>query len=72
MKEHNSCDEHTFIMSGRGYNRVAVCTECGYEEHIPESMIVDRVIQSALTLFPDAEIGEDNDGQIVIYTGIYH
>lgn len=32
-----------------------------------ESDVVDR----ALTVFPEGEIGEDNDGQVIIYTNIY-
>lgn len=31
-------------------------------------MTFDDLMRKVLTLFPDAELGEDNDGQIVIYT----
>ena len=32
---------------------------------------VDTIIGTIRAVFPDAEVGEDNEGQIVIYTGIY-
>lgn len=30
----------------------------------------DGFMQDVLKLFPDAVLGEDNDGQIVVYTGL--
>ncbi len=32
---------------------------------------VCTIIGTVRNVFPDAEVGEDLDGQIVIYTGIY-
>lgn len=31
---------------------------------------VDQLLTWALSVLPDAEAGEDNDGQVVIYTGL--
>lgn len=31
---------------------------------------IDDVIRAVLSILPDAEIGHDNDGQIVVYTGL--
>lgn len=31
---------------------------------------VNDLLTQVLRLFPNAEIGEDNDGQLVIYTGL--
>ncbi len=31
---------------------------------------IDDVIRAALSIFPDAEVSHDNDGQIVVYTGL--
>lgn len=31
----------------------------------------DEVLAKILSILPDAEIGEDNEGQILVYTGIY-
>ena len=31
---------------------------------------LDELFESVLTVFPDADFGEDNDGQIIIYTGV--
>lgn len=33
-------------------------------------MIYKEMHKKVLELFPDAEIEEDNDGQIIIYTGM--
>ena len=33
-------------------------------------MKFDEIMRKVLTMFPDAELGEDNDGQLVIYTGL--
>ena len=33
-------------------------------------MTTDELIRKVLLILPDAELGEDNDGQIVIYTGL--
>lgn len=43
------------------------------EAHIeaPTPMSDDEIIAAAITIFPDAELGEDNEGQRIIYTGIY-
>lgn len=30
-----------------------------------------EVIRRALQAFPGAEVGEDNDGQLVVYTGLH-
>jgi hypothetical protein len=29
------------------------------------------ITQTILTVFPDAEVGEDQDGQVIIHTGLY-
>ena len=34
-------------------------------------MTFDEVMRRALQEFPDAELGRDNEGQLVIYTGLY-
>ena len=31
----------------------------------------DDVMRRVLQVFPHAELGEDNDGQLVVYTGLY-
>lgn len=31
---------------------------------------LEELISVLLPILPDAEVGEDNDGQIVIYTGL--
>ena len=33
-------------------------------------MKFDDIMKAVLNIFPDAELGEDNDGQLVIYTGL--
>ena len=33
-------------------------------------MKFDDIMREVLNIFPDAELGEDNDGQLVIYTGL--
>jgi len=33
-------------------------------------MTLDKLVTQITELFPDANIEEDNDGQIVIYTGL--
>ena len=33
-------------------------------------MTFDDLVRSVLQLCPDAELGQDNDGQIVVYTGL--
>ena len=37
----------------------------------PEPMSEDEIISLALEHWPDAMLGEDNDGQIIIYTGVF-
>jgi hypothetical protein len=32
---------------------------------------LDDLIKAILPILPDAQIGEDNDGQLVIYTNLY-
>lgn len=32
---------------------------------------VDSIMSTMLTVFPNAQIGEDNNQQIIIYTGLY-
>ena len=32
---------------------------------------VDSIMSTMLTIFPNAQIGEDNNQQIIIYTGLY-
>lgn len=31
---------------------------------------IDEIISAVLSIFPDAEVNHDNDGQIIIYTGL--
>lgn len=38
--------------------------------HIDDTT-VDQVIASALMLFPASQVAQDNDGQLVVYTGLY-
>ncbi len=33
-------------------------------------MTFDEFMEKMLSVFPDAEAGQDNDGQLVIYTGL--
>ena len=41
----------------------------------PENSIdptsLDSLMGTIRTVFPDAELGDDKDGQILIYTGLY-
>jgi hypothetical protein len=32
-------------------------------------MTVEEAMRAVLAVFPDAEVGSDNDGQLVVYTG---
>ena len=32
---------------------------------------MDSLMCTIRTIFPDGELGEDNDGQVIIYTGLY-
>ena len=32
---------------------------------------VDSLMATVRTVFPDAELGEDMEGQLIIYTGLY-
>ena len=32
-------------------------------------MTVSDAMRALLAIFPDAEVGSDNDGQLVVYTG---
>jgi hypothetical protein len=34
-------------------------------------MHIDDIMKQVLRLFPDAEITDDSDGQIVVHTGLY-
>ena len=36
----------------------------------PSLPTIEQLIEVLLPLFPDAEVGLDNDGQVVIYTGL--
>lgn len=36
-----------------------------------EPITEDEALRRALVPFPDAYIGEDSEGQLVIYTGLY-
>ena len=33
-------------------------------------MKFDDIMRKVLTIFPDAELGEDHDGQLIVYTGL--
>ena len=33
-------------------------------------MKFDEIMRKVLTMFPEAELGEDNDGQLIVYTGL--
>lgn len=33
-------------------------------------MTFDEIMRRMLEVFPDAELGEDSDGQLVVYTGL--
>lgn len=33
-------------------------------------MKFDDIMRKVLTIFPDAELGEDNDGQLIVHTGL--
>lgn len=36
-----------------------------------DTMDIDDIMTRVLSLFPDAEIADDSEGQIVVYTGLY-
>ena len=36
-----------------------------------EPLTENDVIRRVLQVFPDAEVGQDNEGQLVVYTGLY-
>jgi len=40
------------------------------EERHPSMPTIEELITILLPILPDAEVGQDNDGQIVIYTGL--
>lgn len=51
---------------------------CGRFEHPlqiwPQAMSperMDELIRKTLPIFPDAEVLRDNDGQVIVYTGIW-
>ena len=33
-------------------------------------MKFDDIMRKVLTIFPDAELGEDHDGQLIVHTGL--
>ena len=33
-------------------------------------MKFDDIMRAVLNIFPDAELGEDSDGQLIVYTGL--
>ena len=33
-------------------------------------MKFDDIMRKVLTMFPDAELGEDSEGQLIVYTGL--
>jgi len=38
---------------------------------VSEPLTEDEVMRRMLQVFPDAELGQDNEGQLVVYTGLY-
>jgi hypothetical protein len=59
------------VMESNLYEVIDQRTGGGADKEVPDTHPFNELQTRALDIFPKAQLGEENDGQLVIYTGFY-